>query len=489
MLIIPLHRKLTPETFPWVTFALILANFFVYVALQSRDAGVGERAAAYFRSSGLAAVELPRYREHLQATGQAELLARLDRVPEPYQPEAALSVMQEDAAFQAALAAAPPILPEGSAGGDWGTAHARLQSIWQERFTERWMTQFRQYDPVTVFTSMFLHANAGHLIGNMLFLALLGLLVEGALGPALFLALYLLAGFLGGTMSALRHAGEVGGGLGASGAIAGLMGAYCVLWGRRKVRFFWWFFVAFDYVKAPALVLLPAWLGWETLNLMLNAHSNVAFDVHAGGIVAGALLALAVKQLRWERREFLDEETKQDEAADLLRTGLTHLGKLEFTRARTALVELARRRPDDLEVRVAVFRAWRDRVQDPAFHEAARSVLRHPAPRREDQALVQRVLVEYLEASGTAPRLLAEDLLPLAKRWCASGALAEATRALELVERLPGESAGAPEAMLALALALTERNQADAGRRWLQRLAQRYPDSPASRKAALLLAQ
>src|SRR5690606_22699464 len=139
-------------------------------------------------------------------------------------------------------------------------------------------------------------------------LALIGLLVEGALGHGLFLAVYLLGGMGSALLSLLWRMGETGGALGASGAIAALMGAYCVLWGRRKVRFFWWFFVVFDYVKAPALVLLPVWLGWEVLNMAFNSQANIGFDAHAGGIVCGALLALGVRRLGWERREFLDAD-------------------------------------------------------------------------------------------------------------------------------------------------------------------------------------
>lgn len=241
MLIIPLHKRPTAENFPWVTLALILANVFVFVFLQSGDEAVVARAAGFYRSSGLYATELPRY--YAFARGRADherfLRALDDRLADPQQrAQLALMVVQQDAPFRAALAADPPFADDSGKQDDWRAQRAQLERIWAQQVTDRFMMRYHAFEPTRIFSAMFLHAGPGHLIGNMVFLALLGLLVEGALGPGLFLAVYLLAGFGGGALSVLRHFGQDGAGLGASGAIAGLMGAYCVLWGLRKVRFF-----------------------------------------------------------------------------------------------------------------------------------------------------------------------------------------------------------------------------------------------------------
>lgn len=257
MLIIPLHRAPTWANVPWVTLALIVVNVLVFAILQAGDAHVRERALDYYVQNDLAHWEFPAYRRWLETSGDAGRRREAFERSVEVDARLAAQVLQSDAAFLAELRAGGPIAPDAEGGEDWRERRAEFDRLWDSAFTERWMIRFSEFDPGRMFGAMFLHGGAGHLIGNMLFLAVLGLLVEGALGHGAFLALYLLGGLGSAALSLAWRWGESGAALGASGAIAALMGAYCVLWGTRKVRFFWWFFVVFDYVKAPALVLLP----------------------------------------------------------------------------------------------------------------------------------------------------------------------------------------------------------------------------------------
>nr|WP_237653481.1 rhomboid family intramembrane serine protease [Xanthomonas translucens] len=176
-------------------------------------------------------------------------------------------------------------------------------------------------------SSAFLHADGLHLFGNMLFLVVLGTLLEGAIGRWRFLLVYLLGAFGASAFSLAWRWGEAGGGLGASGAIAGLMGAFCVVWGRRPVRFFYWFVVVFDYVRGPAIALLPLWLGWELYNLLVNGDAGIGFDAHAGGLVIGALLGAALVAMRQTREAFMRDEAVAA-ADDRWERAQRHLGRL-----------------------------------------------------------------------------------------------------------------------------------------------------------------
>jgi membrane associated rhomboid family serine protease len=143
------------------------------------------------------------------------------------------------------------------------------------------------------FTSLFLHGSWMHVIGNMWFLYIFGDNVEDYLGHFKYLVFYLLAGVLAmGTHVAVNlHSAAPA--LGASGAIAGVLGAYFVLYPRARVLT--WFFVF--------VVWLPAWiiLGyWFVLNFLSGAATaltvqnqnmgGVAFWAHVGGFISGALL-------------------------------------------------------------------------------------------------------------------------------------------------------------------------------------------------------
>ena len=113
--------------------------------------------------------------------------------------------------------------------------------------------------PWSFFSYMILHAGILHLLMNSVALFAFGPAVERRLGGARFIAYYIYCG-LGAAVFSLILSSiiPIVPFLGASGAVAALMGAYCVLWGRQPVRFFYWFFVVFDYVRAPAIWLLPA---------------------------------------------------------------------------------------------------------------------------------------------------------------------------------------------------------------------------------------
>ncbi|MGN6517882.1 MAG: rhomboid family intramembrane serine protease [Dokdonella sp.] len=493
MLIVPLHRAPTRASFPWVTLALILVNAFVFFGLQLPDEARQEQALEFYVQDGLARWEFPAYRDWLAQhaeDGRNRLFERM--ASDEGDRRWAAALLQSDDAFVAALHDGTAIDPSVEGIVAWRESRAEFERLWDRAFTERWKLRQSEIAPARIVGSMFLHGSVGHLLGNMLFLALLGLLVEGALGPVLFLVGYLLGGIGAAFASLAWHWGDHGSLVGASGAIASLMGAYCVLWGARKVRFFWWFFVVFDYVRAPALVLLPAWLGWEVLQLAFVHDSNVAFEAHAGGIVCGAALAVAVRRLGWERREFLDEEARADAANEdeaALAQAQAHLGRLDIAAARALLEPLAARRPADLAVRIALYRCARYEPGMPRIDEAARAVLALPLRTAAQLSEQKGIYDDYLKAgAGRRLPLTPVQQLGLARRWPAIGAGAAAAELLGgLAARAPA-TPGLAAAMLQVACDLDARREEGAARALLARIAATWPGTAEADKANRLLA-
>jgi membrane associated rhomboid family serine protease len=492
VLILPLHRAPTRANFPWVTLGLILANLFVFAFLQSGDGRVQERALDYYMEQDLANWEFPAYRDWLdQRAGADQRRVMFARFADAGDAGIAVQLLQSDADFLVDLRTDKVIAPSAVGHAQWRERRDEFDRLWNAGFTERWMLHFSEVDPQRIFGAMFLHGGIGHLLGNMLFLALLGLLVEGALGHGLFLVVYLVGGFGSALLSLAWRWGETGSALGASGAIAALMGAYCVLWGRRKVRFFWWFLVAFDYVKAPALVLLPFWLGWELLNLLWNKGAHVGFDAHAGGIVTGALLALGVRALGWERRDFLDEDEIADAAADD-RAGLVkaqeHLGRLEVSAARALLEPIVARTPEDFDVLAALYRCARYEPRTPRLDEAARAVLTHPTRINAEIREQKAIFDDYAKAGGNRVLLTPTQLISLVTRWPMIGAGADAVTALmQLIDRAPA-TPHLDLATLRLAHDLRARGDAPHAKRLLERIIAAWPSSGEATKARVLLA-
>lgn len=493
MLIVPLHRAPTRERFPWVTLLLILANVFVFFFLQLGDGRVREQALGYYAQHDLARLEFPAYRAWLaERRDGARRGAQFEQFVEAGNTLMAVQALQSDAPFLADLQAGKAeVSGQAKDVADWRARRGEFDRLWNGMFTERWELRFSEFDPRRMFGAMFLHGGIGHLLGNMLFLAFLGLLVEGALGPGLFAAVYLLGGLGSALLSLAWRWGDAGAALGASGAIASLMGAYCVLWGTRKVRFFWWFFVVFDYVKAPALVLLPFWLGWEVINLIWNRGAHVGFDAHAGGIIVGALLALAVRALHWERRDYLDEDVVADAEADAraaLEKAREHIGRLEIGAARALLEPLAQRAPDDLALRIALYRCARYEPRMPRLGEAARAALL-PVPPNAAAAREQKAVYDDYVKTGTARLpLSAAQTIALAQRWPSIGAGAAAGDLLAaLAERLPA-TPGLAAAGLGVARDLRARGETAAAKKLLERIAAACPPGIEIDKARLLLA-
>lgn len=146
--------------------------------------------------------------------------------------------------------------------------------------------------PWTVLTSMFLHGGWMHLIGNMWFLWIFGDNVEEAMGRVRFVAFYLVCGLLAALAQLLAAANSVAPMVGASGAIAGVLGAYLVLYPRAPIRCLWVLVIIVTTVNVPAWVLLGLWF---ISQFFVPMGSGVAWMAHVGGFVAGfALVRLFV---------------------------------------------------------------------------------------------------------------------------------------------------------------------------------------------------
>jgi membrane associated rhomboid family serine protease len=484
MLILPLHRPLTAATFPYATALLVVLNFLVFLGWQSGDAERADTAARYYDSVALHEVELPAYLDWRRAHAQ----------PEPTQPpgagiprsvQAALWIQADDA-FLADLRADRVITPDHPAYAEWKPRRAEFDRLWGENFTERHLLRFSEIDVGRMFSAMFLHGGIGHLVGNMVFLAILGLLVEGALGSRQFLALYLLGG-LGSQLASLAFRwGETGGALGASGAIAALMGAFCVLWGTRPVRVFVWFFVVFDYLRVRALWLLPVWLGWELLNLAFNDGAGIGFDAHAGGIASGALLGWGVVRLGRERRAFLDEDVTA-QADDRFPRALAHLGRLEIPEARALLAPLAAADDAPFAVRVAWYRGCRYEATRAGMHDAALRVLGLPVA-GNDRAERAGVLDDYLKACKDRPGFDLAQVAPLVRGWLEADAGEEAERLLRAVTATAADATpGLPESWLQLARHWHAHRDDGRARAACALVVQHFPATPAAQKAAFML--
>ncbi len=146
-------------------------------------------------------------------------------------------------------------------------------------------------------TSMFIHANLLHLGGNLLYLWIFGNNIEDHLGHLRFLAFYLFAGVVGTALHVYFNSDSFVPSIGASGAIAGVLGAYLLLYPRAQVINLAYLIIIFRLIKLPAAVVLGFWLvlqifsGLDSLSTDPNS-GGIAWFAHLGGFAVGIVAAL-----------------------------------------------------------------------------------------------------------------------------------------------------------------------------------------------------
>lgn len=149
---------------------------------------------------------------------------------------------------------------------------------------------------MTIFTSMFLHGGWLHIGGNMLFLWIFGNNIEDVLGHFRYLLLYLLSGVAAAMGQALADPGSTIPMVGASGAIAGVLGAYLLLYPNANVHVLVLIIIIVRIVTVPAWTMLGVWFGAQLLSgLLSHGGGGVAFWAHVGGFVTGVALILLMR--------------------------------------------------------------------------------------------------------------------------------------------------------------------------------------------------
>jgi membrane associated rhomboid family serine protease len=146
---------------------------------------------------------------------------------------------------------------------------------------------------LTLATYTFMHGNWLHLTGNMIFLWVFGDNVEAAMGHARFILFYLLCGIAGGLTHVGSEPGSVIPLVGASGAVAGVLAAYLMLWPRVHITVL---VLGLMTVRVHAYWLLGAWIVWQVLNVLLASQTEVSYWSHVGGLIAGAGLVVVLRR-------------------------------------------------------------------------------------------------------------------------------------------------------------------------------------------------
>ena len=325
-------------------------------------------------------------------------------------------------------------------------------------------------NPLAFITHMFLHGGYLHLIFNLVFFLLVGPSLEDLWGRVVYPIAYVFAG-LAAALGFMIASGPVNVPMvGASGAIAGLMGAFLVVFTRTRIKFcgiiFMLFMVRFFTFTAPAWVFLPLWIGWEIFQGMLQLgggieSGGVAHWAHVSGFIFGAAVPIVLKRLGLDEKLFpLCTAGSKGREVRFSDPSLAYLRDAEYRRG------IRQREECDWDAAEASFRILADRYPD------------RVGP------LMELVELHRQERDDLKTRTILQEALDIAVR-------VKDPKLLEIYEALHRDTPRlkvTPECLFRVALAFQQTGQVADALEHLRRFISQNPDHPQRARAAVCLA-
>jgi membrane associated rhomboid family serine protease len=487
MLIIPVSGG-PQRRFPCATIFLILLNIGIFIYFQHNEQQKYMQAVSWARSSGLLEIELEVYQEYLQRRHEA----LPDVLHDIKKPATIFQHLIKDDQFQSALRQQILIPPADPRFADW----APKRKIFEEKLNQSLAYSFG-YSPARknylgIATYMFLHDKVILLIGNMLFLWLVGSWIEIGIGRILYLGIYLMAGAFSGLAFGFIHPFSQGPLLGASGAIAGLMGTYLLVYCGKRCRVLCSLGFCSRHTTVFGWFLLPFWISKEVY-LFVNFPETQAVAAHVGGLLAGISIGLIFRTHKGKRAEREESPPELQEApiqsAPLLPEqdlqASDNLSDKEAADLREKILVALKKDPDNLTELARLFHCDKRSPKSDQFHRTAGKLLRQLTALERSQDLYA-YFEEYKQMSG-APRLQPSIMLALAEIHIRSSNTAQAARFLLLLLKQRSQYPGLPSSLFKLGSAYREQGKEERAKKCFQLICKKYPLTIISQQAEEML--
>ena len=470
---LPLDRKPDWRNPPLITLIILVINVLFWYIWQTNDDKYSVEANEYYVYSGLYKTELKEFEKYRDIKDQ---LTDMDIDKFSRATQKRVYEMQKDGEFQNKLDADELIKPGDVGYDDWRSKRTKYDYLSDRVIANKYGLTPSKPTWLTYWTNMFLHGSNSHLWGNMFFFVLMGYVVELILGRTLYLIGYLFSGLTAGWLYVLLYPHSAIPGVGASGAIAGVMGMYVVIFGLRKVNFFYFLFVYFDYVKAPAILMLPFFVAYQAV-IHFVFHTNVNVAAHIGGLFGGALFAGVLKFIPGAINiEYVDEKRKEDTFHADYQQALQLMSSMKIDEAREKFESLLKQRPNDLNLKQQLYTVSKYNPASEPYHQYAAQLLNLPGSDKTTVKIVHDTFVEYAAKAKPKPRWSPELMISMATRFAASGYMEDAEKLVNFMLKAKADFRRNPEGLAALAKYFNgkDKQKTDHYRNLLLSL---YPDS------------
>ena len=476
MFIIPLIGKISWRNPPFVTIAIILINCLVFFLFQAGESENQSRVSRYYFESGLAAIEVPRYIAYCEGRSQ-ESDEQSDTQPLDEDTLARYHFkIEQDFAFQNKLDNDEIISSSDPQYVDWKKLRTEYEHLRSRIISLKYGFRPAYKSFLTASTYMFLHGSAAHLFGNMIFLWIVGCMLEMGLGRLLYTGLYICGGMIAAGVFWLIYMNSTMPVVGASGAIAGLTGAFAVLFGKKKVKIFYSLGFYFNYLKIPAIILLPIWIGNESFQLLFGDARHVAYVAHIGGLMGGAFFAFIILKFCLSLNEDVFGEIPENDVAPLMEKALKHIAELDMESGCQLLRQVLAKDPENIDALTHLFNVYKQDSEKEEFHHTAKKLILQLCRNYNTYEKAHKIYQEYLDLTPQ-PRLSTQLYFQLCGMFLTTGQLENAVKILTLLTKKVPDSPGIPTALLKLGQAYRQNGMARKSNKCLQLLCHKYPGS------------
>jgi membrane associated rhomboid family serine protease len=488
MLIIPLSEG-PQRRFPFITLLLILLNIGIFIYFQHSEQQRYMQAVSWARSSGLLEIEAQVYQEYLQR--------RHEDIPEVLQdsrkPAAAFQLLIQDDQFQSALRQQILIPPADPRFADWAPKRKTFEEKLDQSLAFRFGYSPARKNYLGITTYSFLHDGIIPLVGNMLFLWFVGSWIEIGIGRILYLGIYLMTGAFAALAFGFVEPLNQGPLLGASGALAGLMGTYLVIYCGRKSSVLCSLGFCSRHTTVFGWFLFPFWISKEVY-LLANFPEMQNLAALAGGLLAGIFIGL-IFQTQGGRQVGRTVHLSTPAKTKGTRFHLLpkqqnleipdSLTDKEAAKLRKKIREEIKKDPHNINMLIRIFQLEKRSPQSGEFHKAASKLLCQYVSLDNEQEL-QAYFQEYDQLCD-APRLHPSVMLALAKIHTRAGKTSQAARfLLHLMKQRPLYP-GIPSSLFTLGCAYRDQGKEKRAEKCFQLICKQYPQTIISQQAEEML--
>ncbi len=481
MLIIPMTNKINWKNPPIVTIIIILLNVFIFFIFQKNDHQMFVDSHEYYLKSGLAQIEVPRYIDYLSVKNNKPLIDAKDLKPKTIYKYH--FKMEQDFEFLQQLENHKIIERSDPKFIVWKEKRAEYKKRRDKSVAFKYGLKPAYFKVVNLFTSMFLHGSVMHLLGNMVFLWLVGCILEVGCGRHRYAIAYVISGVCSAAFFKLVYFHSTMPLVGASGAIAGLMGMLAILYGKKTIRVFFSLGFFFNYIRIRAIFLFLLWIGNELIQLFFGQASNVAYVAHIGGLLSGGLSAFVLLKIPNAVDHDIFEDQVQETIGPMIESALEKIVQLDLTGATEILYRALQKDPGNLQVLIQLFKIYKQSPEKKEFHEITEMAISSLIKNRNDYFDASKLFMEYQNTVKTM-RLSSQLLVRMCFVWCELEKPDQAGKMVMRLIKANKKLPGLPTALLKISFAFRKNGKMKNFKKCQDYILLKYPNS---QEASLVL--